>query len=55
MKTASANFNDIVESVYNLPLEFKEELRSLLAHNISDDRRKEIANNHKAAQKFHIC
>jgi hypothetical protein len=51
MKTASANFNDIVESVYNLPLEFKEELKSLLAHNIADDRRSEIADNYKAAQK----
>ncbi len=51
MKTASANFNNIVESIYNLPLEYKEELKSLLEHNIADDRRNEIAHNYKAAQK----
>ena len=51
MKAASSNFNNIVESIYNLPLEYKEELRSLLEHNIADDRRSEIANNYKAAQK----
>jgi hypothetical protein len=51
MKAAAADFNNIVESVYNLPLEFKEELRSLLEHNISDTRRQEIADNHKLALK----
>jgi F0F1-type ATP synthase membrane subunit b/b' len=51
MKTASPDFNSVVESVYNLPLEYKEELKSLLEHNISDTRRQEIADNYKAAQK----
>lgn len=51
MKTAAGQFNSIVESVYNLPLEYKEELKSLLEHNIADARREEIAANYKAAQK----
>jgi len=51
MKAKQNNFNNIVDSIYNLPLEFKEELKVLLEHNISDDRRKEIAENYKAAIK----
>jgi len=51
MKAKQNNFNNIVDSIYNLPLEFKEELRVLLEHNISDVRRKEIADNYKASQK----
>lgn len=51
MKMASGDFNSVVESVYNLPLEYKEELKSLLDHNISDTRRQEIVDNYKAAQK----
>jgi len=46
-----ANFSHIVETVYDLPLEFKEELKDLLEHNIADARRREIANNYKIAQK----
>jgi hypothetical protein len=53
MKANQSNFNNIVESIYNLPLEFKEELKNLLEHNIADDRRKEIANNYKSALKEH--
>jgi hypothetical protein len=49
----SSGFNSIVESVYGLPLEYKEELKSLLEHNIADARREEIASNYKAAQKEH--
>ena len=49
MKPSVANFNSIVESVYNLPLEFKEELKNLLEHNIADARRDEIAENLKLA------
>ncbi len=48
---AVTDFNTIVESVYNLPLEFKEELKSLLEHNIADTRRSELSGNYKAAQK----
>jgi hypothetical protein len=51
MKMAANYFNTIVESVYNLPLEYKEELKSLLEHNISDARRQEIADSYKTAQK----
>lgn len=51
MKTEDYQFNEIVESIYNLPLEYKEELKSLLEHNIAEDRRKEIAGHLKAAQK----
>lgn len=51
MKTAAHDFNSVVESVYNLPLEYKEELKNLLEHNISDARRQEIADNFKDAQK----
>jgi hypothetical protein len=51
MKTEDIHFNSIVESIYNLPLEYKEELKSLLDHNISDARRNEIVENFKQAQK----
>jgi hypothetical protein len=51
MKANNNNFNNIVESIYNLPLEFKEELKVLLEHNISDVRRKEIADNYKSSLK----
>lgn len=53
MKTASVDFNSIVESIYSLPLEYKEELKSLLEHNISDDRREDIMKNYKSALKEH--
>ena len=51
MKASSNSFNSIVESIYNLPLESKEELKTLLEHNISDARRKEISDNFKAGLK----
>ena len=50
MKNDAIHFDNIVEGIYNLPLEYKEELKSLLEHNISDTRRQEIADNYKAAQ-----
>jgi hypothetical protein len=53
MKAANTDFNRVVESVYNLPLEYKEELMDLLGHNIADVRREEIYNGYKAAQKEH--
>ena len=53
MKAANAQFNSIVESIYNLPLEFKEELKDLLQHNIADTRRDEIATSYKQAQAEH--
>ena len=51
MKTGNAPFNDIVESIYSLPLEDRIELKSLLEHNIADSRREEIAESYKQAQK----
>jgi len=53
MKMAAANFNNIVESVYNLPLEEKLELKSLLEHNIADAGRDEIALSYKQARDEH--
>lgn len=50
MKSDAIHFDNIVESIYSLPLEYKEELKSLLEHNISDARRQDIADNYKAAQ-----
>ncbi len=44
-------FNDLVEAIYNLPLEDRVELKSLLKHNIAESRRDEIASNFKEAQQ----
>jgi len=52
MKT-TPQFIDVVESVYNLPLEDREELKSLLEHNIADARRDEILLSYKQAQAEH--
>ncbi len=53
MKSTTAQFNNIVETLYQLPLEEKVELQSLLEHNIADSRRDEIADNYKKAQAEH--
>lgn len=50
MSNESAGFNNVVETIYNLPLEYKPELKTLLEYNIADSRRREIATNHKKAQ-----
>ncbi len=47
MKTQTLKFNNIIESIYGLPLENRIEIKILLEHNIADARRDEIANNHK--------
>jgi hypothetical protein len=47
MKTQHLQFNNIVETIYNMPLDDKLELKSLLEHNIADSRRSEIAENYK--------
>lgn len=46
-------FSNVVESVYNLPLEERLELKTLLENNIADERRSEIKNNFKKAQTEH--
>ena len=40
-------FNNIVETIYGLPLEDKMEIITLLEHNVADSRREEIADNFK--------
>ena len=50
MKSQSMIFSDIVEKIYDMDLEDKVELKNLLEHNISEVRRKEIANNAKISQ-----
>ncbi len=47
---AAISFNEIVESIYSLPLESKEELASLLGNNIADTRRDEILANYQQAK-----
>ena len=51
MKTQVIQFNNIVDTIYNLPLEEKVELKNLLEHNIADARRDEIVSNYKKAQE----
>jgi len=52
MKTQAIQFNSIVDTIYNLPLEEKVELKNLLEHNISDSRRDEIVSNYKKSQEI---
>ena len=47
MNTKQIHFNEIVESIYSLPLEVKKELVNLLENNIAEERRTEIAQNIK--------
>ena len=51
MKTQVIQFNNIVDTIYNLPLEEKVELKNLLEHNIADARRDEMVSNYKKAQE----
>jgi len=51
MKTQAIQFNSIVDSIYNLPLEEKVELMNLLEHNIADSRRDEIVSNYEKARE----
>lgn len=53
MKTQAIQFSDLVDQIYNMPLEDKLELKNLLEHNIADSRRKEIVNNAKKAMNEH--
>ena len=49
MGTHALKFNNIVETIYGLPLEDRLEIKNLLEHNIADARRNEIANNYKTS------
>lgn len=53
MRTQSLKYNNIVETLYSLPLDEREEIKNLLEHNIADSRRNEIANNFEEAQESH--
>jgi hypothetical protein len=53
MRTQNVQFNDIVETIYNLPLEERMEIKILLEHNIADARRNQIADNYKKSQEEH--
>ena len=50
MNNFNSEFSTIVETVYNLPLDERVELKSLLENNIADTRRNEIAFNVKKAK-----
>ncbi len=50
MNNVNTNFSNIVESVYNLPLEDREELKTLLENNISESKRENILANAKKAK-----
>ena len=50
MITDNFSFSNIVDAIYNLPLDDRLELKNLLEHNIADARRKEILQNFKAAK-----
>jgi hypothetical protein len=51
MKTQSLKFNNIIETIYGLPLEERVEIKTLLEHNIADTRRNEISNSFKKSQE----
>lgn len=44
-------FSTIIDSIYNLKLDDKIELKELLEHNIADTRRTEIEKNFKKSKK----
>lgn len=54
MSNVNTNFSNIVESVYNLPLEEREELKTLLENNISESKREEILTNAKKAKTAEV-
>jgi hypothetical protein len=47
---SSLTFSKIIESIYKLPLQDREELRDLLENNITESRRKEILDNYKLSK-----
>ncbi len=46
-------FSEMVEKIYNLPLQDKMELKNLLEHNIAEERRNEIDVNYKKSKQEH--
>lgn len=51
MRTSPAQFKDIVDTIFELPLDVRLELKNLLELNIAEARREEIAMNYKKSQK----
>lgn len=51
MKLQATKFNNVVEAAYDLPLEEREELKTLLELNIADARRDEMLQNFKSTKK----
>jgi hypothetical protein len=53
MKTTVLNYNNIIETLYALPLEDRQEIKILLEHNIADARRDEIEQNFRKSKAEH--
>lgn len=51
MRTQATQFKDIVDTIYELPLEVRLELKNLLELNIAEAQREEIVRNYKKSQK----
>ena len=51
MKTQVLKFYHIVQTLYELSLEDRVEIKTLLEHNIAEERRDEIAHNFKKSQE----
>jgi len=47
------NFNEVIEKVFDLPMEDKLELIDILERHIAEGRREEISGNFKKAQAEH--
>jgi len=47
------NFNEVIEKVFDLPMEDKLELIDILERHIAEGRQEEIADNFKKAQAEH--
>ncbi len=53
MKTTVLNYNNIIETLYALPLEDKQEIKTLLERNIADAKRDEIERNFRKSKNEH--
>jgi hypothetical protein len=53
MGNTQVGFSRVVETIYNLPIEEKIELKTLLEHNIAETRRNEMVDSFKKAQAEH--
>lgn len=51
MTASNLRFSTLLEKVYNLSIEDKETLISLLEHNIAESKRQDILANYKASKK----